>query len=144
MAPSTRSEKTKAVITSTPANSQPCGKNTSAPATTPAVPTRVTASGDTPQRRRRSTTGVKTLVQKARKRSSMARSGYRPRGGEQVPRLPEQLREGLRPADDRHEVLVAGPAWDHVLVQVRSDARPRDRALVHADVEPVGAAHGAD
>src|SRR5690242_1125574 len=111
-----RSEKTNAVITRTPASSQPWGKNTTAPATTPRVPTRVTTSGDTPQRRRRSTTGVKTLVQKARNRSSMARSGYRPGPGEQVPRVPQELRERLGPADDRHEVLVPGPPRDHVLV----------------------------
>ena len=41
--------KTKAVITSTPASSQPCGKQTSAPAQTPSVPTRVTVLGLTPE-----------------------------------------------------------------------------------------------
>src|SRR3954453_21690537 len=67
---------TKAVITSTPASSQPCGKHTSAPAHTPSVPTRVTALGLTPIRSRRSPSGAQTLVQNSRKRSSMAAAGY--------------------------------------------------------------------
>lgn len=48
MFPSTRSEKTKRVIVMVPQKNSPRGKNHSAPATTPAVPIRVTASGLTP------------------------------------------------------------------------------------------------
>ena len=78
MAPSMRSEKTKAVMTSTPTSSWPCGKKTTAPAQTPRVPTSVTTSGLTPARSRPVTTGLKKAVQNARNLSIMARSGYRP------------------------------------------------------------------
>ncbi len=37
-----------------------------------------------------------------------------------------QLRQRLGAADDRHEVLVAGPARHDVLVQVRGDAGAGD------------------
>ena len=40
-------------------------------------------------------------------------------------------------ADDRHEVRVAAPARNDVLVEVGGDAGAGDRALVHADVEAV-------
>ena len=75
MYPSIMSLKTKAVITRTPASSHPCGKKTSAPAQTPSVPTKVTAFGLTPIRRRRLPNGAQTLVQNWRKRSSMAGAG---------------------------------------------------------------------
>src|SRR3954453_1523623 len=69
--------KTNAVITSTPTNSCPCGKKTTAPATTPRVPTNVTVLGLIPQRRNRLPSGAQTLVQNWRNLSSMAGSGYR-------------------------------------------------------------------
>ena len=52
-------------------SSSPRGKKTSAPATTPIVPTRVTVSGETPSRISRWAIGLKTLVQNLRKRSSI-------------------------------------------------------------------------
>lgn len=66
MLPSTRSEKTKTVITMVPQKNSPIGKKTSAPAITPAVPTRVTASGLTPRRSSRAANGVRTRVKNAR------------------------------------------------------------------------------
>src|SRR5680860_1145912 len=44
----------------------------------------------------------------------------------------QQLGQGLGLADDRHEVLVAQPARDDVLVQVGGDAGASDGSLVHA------------
>jgi hypothetical protein len=71
--PSIRSLNTKAVTTSTPCHSSPWGKKTSAPALTPRVPTRVTASGLIPSRRKSVTNGASTTVcQKVLKRSSTA------------------------------------------------------------------------
>src|SRR6476469_2555620 len=63
-----------------------------------------------------------------------------PGGGEQTPRVGEQLREHLGLADDGHEVGVAAPPRHQVLVQVRSDAGAGGRAGVDADVEPVRSA----
>src|SRR6476469_9876693 len=87
MCPSMRSLKTNAVITRTPVSSLPCGKKTSAPAATPSVPTRVTASALTPSLMSRWATGEMTFVQKARKRSSMAGAGYPPGSGPGRPPL---------------------------------------------------------
>ena len=71
--PSIRSLNTKAVITSTPCQSIPCGKKTRAPAATPSVPTSVTASGLMPSLRKRLTKGASmTPCQKFLKRSSTA------------------------------------------------------------------------
>jgi hypothetical protein len=70
--PSMRSLKTNAVITRTPVSSIPCGKNTSAPAHTPSVPTKVTASGLTPSLMKKWTKGARTTpCQKSLDRSSM-------------------------------------------------------------------------
>ena len=73
--PSSRSENTNAVITRTPTSSWPRGKNTSAPATTPTVPTSVTASGLTPRRRKNLAIGGEQLGPEARNRFSIARAG---------------------------------------------------------------------
>jgi hypothetical protein len=64
--PSIRSENTKAVMTSVPTKNEPRGKKHRAPATTPSVPTSVTASGLTPQASSVRAIGVKTRVKKAR------------------------------------------------------------------------------
>lgn len=66
MLPSTRSEKTKRVMTTVPQKNSPLGKKTSAPAITPAVPVSVTASGLTPIRSRNEANGVRTRVKNAR------------------------------------------------------------------------------
>ncbi len=66
MFPSTRSENTNRVMVIVPQKNSPRGKKTSAPATTPAVPIRVTASGLTPRRRRKAANGVRTRVKNAR------------------------------------------------------------------------------
>lgn len=66
MFPSTRSEKMNSVIVMVPQKNSPRGKNTSAPATEPAVPISVTASGLTPSRIRNAANGVRTRVKKAR------------------------------------------------------------------------------
>lgn len=66
MFPSTRSEKMNRVTVTVPQKNSPRGKNTSAPATDPAVPIRVTASGLTPQRSSSAANGVRTRVKKAR------------------------------------------------------------------------------
>src|SRR3954454_24044731 len=63
--------------------------------------------------------------------------GVAPRLGELSPGGAQQDGESFGPGDDREEVAVATPAWDDVLVQVRRDAGTGDRALVHAQVEPV-------
>jgi hypothetical protein len=42
--------------------------------------------------------------------------------------------------DDRHEVRVAAPPRDHVLMQVLGDAGAGDGPEVDADVETVGTA----
>src|SRR5512145_234359 len=161
MVPSRRSENTNAVITRTPTRRSPCGKNQRAATTTPSVPTTVTASGLTFQRSRSRATGEIRFVKKARRCSNMARAGYGNATGpdaahrrrpswsvpgvrEQLPRLGHELWQGPGPADDRHEVLVAGPARDDMLVQVRRDPRTRDGALVHAQVEAVRAADRPD
>ncbi len=66
MFPSTRSEKTKTVMTIVPQKNSPIGKKTSAPAITPAVPMSVTASGLTPRRSSSAANGVRTRVKNAR------------------------------------------------------------------------------
>ncbi|GAA5017854.1 hypothetical protein GCM10025734_69170 [Kitasatospora paranensis] len=66
MLPSTRSEKMNRVIVMVPQKNSPRGKNTRAPATDPAVPISVTASGLTPQRSSIAANGVRTRVKKAR------------------------------------------------------------------------------
>ena len=71
-----RSLNTNAVITRTPISSSPRGKNTSAPATTPTVPKKVTMLGVTPSRISRWARGFQTLVQKSRNLSSMVAAGY--------------------------------------------------------------------
>lgn len=58
-------------------------------------------------------------------------SGRGPRGGESGSRALEEDRQRLRLGDDRQGVHVAAPPGDDVLVQVRGDAGPGDRALVH-------------
>ena len=76
IAPSIRSLKTNAVTTSTPCQSQPCGKKTSAPAATPSVPTSVTTSGLIPSLMNRLMNGARALpCQKALNRSSMVAAG---------------------------------------------------------------------
>jgi hypothetical protein len=50
----------------------------------------------------------------------------RPGLGDQSLRVGEQLRQGLCADNGRHEVLVTGPEQDHVLVEVRRDARAGD------------------
>ena len=76
IAPSMRSLNTKAVTTSTPCQSMPCGKNTSAPAETPRVPTTVTASGLIPSLMNRLMNGARaTPCQKALNLSNMVRAG---------------------------------------------------------------------
>src|SRR5690606_22306870 len=67
-----------------------------------------------------------------------------PRRGEQRPGVGEQLGQHLGLTDDRHEVRVATPPWDDVLMQVARDAGAGDVALVHADVETVRAADSPD
>src|SRR5512144_2857953 len=165
--PSSRSEKTKDVITRTPTISCPRGKNHRAAPTTPIVPTTVTASGLTLRRSRNRAIGVMRFVKKVRRCSNMARAGYRlptgrltrllrpsaptwltpmespvsvPGFGKQLPRLVHELGQRPGAANDRHEVLVTGPPRHDVLVQVCGDPRPGYRALVHAEVEPMGAA----
>ncbi len=71
MYPSMRSENTNAVTTRTPTNNCPRGKKPKAPATTPTVPTIVTVSGETPHFINTCEMGLKRLVQKWRKRSSI-------------------------------------------------------------------------
>ncbi len=58
--PSIRSLKTNAVMNRTPISSSPCGKNTSAPAQTPTVPTNVTVSGLMPHLMKSLTKGMST------------------------------------------------------------------------------------
>ena len=65
-----RSLKTNAVMKTTPCHNMPCGKKMSAPAHTPMVPTRVTASGLMPSLRNSMTKGLSTTpCQKPLKRS---------------------------------------------------------------------------
>ncbi len=74
-----------------------------------------------------------SLVLAARRRLS----GVGPGLGDPATGVTQQLRQGLRTADDRQEVRVAAPARDDVLVQVRRDPGPGDGALVHPEVEAV-------
>ena len=61
----------------------------------------------------------------------------RPRRPERVAGVVQRLRHHLGLGDHRHEVGVAAPARDHVLVQVRGDPGTSHRPLVHAEVEAV-------
>src|SRR5918912_2488391 len=160
-APSSMSSSTKTVTVNAPQNSCPVAINPTAPAIAPSVPTSVTASGVTPARARRATTG-------AQKRPTAARAltpstsgpwggpavrahrplggllvGRRPRRGQQRPGLAQHLRQHAGQADDRHEVGVPAPARHGVLVQVVGDPGAGDRALVHPDVEAVRPGHRA-
>src|SRR5262245_47599178 len=49
--------------------------------------------------------------------------------------LSQRLRHDPHVADDRHEIHVAVPSWDDVLVQMTRQPRPGAAAQVHADVE---------
>src|SRR5688500_8329410 len=55
------------------------------------------------------------------------------------PRLPQGLGYDAHVADDAHEVRVAGPAGDDVLVEVAGEAGAGASAEVDADVEALGA-----
>src|SRR3954454_14071753 len=113
--------KTNRVMTRTPTNSQPCGKQTSAPAETPRVPTPVTGLGLTPIRSRRLPRGAQTPVQNWRKRSSMAGAGERAPRSLLTERAPEPTlltmldvpnidRKSRRRDQTRREILDA--AWE--------------------------------
>src|SRR3954454_13564676 len=115
--PSRRSLNTNAVMTSTPVASLPCGKKTRAPAQTPSVPTRVTASGLTPRRISRWATGEMTFVKKARKRSIMAAAGYR--SGDS-----DRLRDRLRTVEHGLEGELGGTDQRRVVAE---PGRPDDR-----------------
>ena len=56
----------------------------------------------------------------------------------------QQLRQHPGLTDDRHEVGVASPPRDDVLVQVSRNAGACDRSEIHADVESLRTAHRAD
>src|ERR1700760_532855 len=58
--------------------------------------------------------------------------------GEEFAGVAEEFGEDPGVADDRHEVGVAAPAGDDVLVQVGGDAGPGNLTEVHADVEALG------
>ena len=53
--------------------------------------------------------------------------------------LAHRLRDDLDFADDAHEIHVAGPAGNDVLVQVPGDSGAGDPAEVDADVKALGA-----
>ena len=80
----------------------------------------------------------------ARGAAGVVRAGARPGLGllpgsrEQLAGVGEQFGQRLGAPDDRHEVLVTGPAGYDVLVQVGGDAGARDVALVHPEVEAAG------
>ncbi|MNW59174.1 hypothetical protein D3C74_370760 [compost metagenome] len=69
--PSSASENAKTMIAMVPANRCPVGNSHSAEATTPTVPTIVTASGETPIRSRKAATGVNKRVTTARSRPNI-------------------------------------------------------------------------
>src|SRR5688500_1278498 len=136
-APSSMSSSTKTVTVNAPQNSCPVAISPTAPATAPSVPRIVIASGVTPERARRPTSGPITLATTGRAETPSTsdlpdRHGLlRPRGRQQRAGLGQHLREDAGQPDDRHEVGVATPARNGVLVQVVGDARARDRSLVH-------------
>src|SRR5918998_3324731 len=141
-APSSMSSSTKTVTVNAPQNNCPVAISPTAPAIAPSVPTSVTASGVTPARASRATTGAQNRPTAARALTPSTsgprhRPAVRPVVGQQRPRLAQHLRQHAGQPDDRHEVGVPAPARHRVLVQVVGDPRAGDRALVHADVEPV-------
>src|SRR5689334_8122264 len=151
--PSMPSASTKTVTQTAPCQSHPCGKQISAPTSTPSVPITVTVSGEMPHLLNRFAGGAITAAQTVRKRSSIGSGlpGRRCRVGrllpgapEHLPGLPEQLRQRLGLADHREEVRVAAPPRDDVLVQVGGDPGACDIALVDAEVEAVRGAGVAD
>src|SRR3712207_813351 len=146
-APSSMSSSTKTVTVNAPQKSCPVAISPTAPAIAPSVPSSVTASGVTPARASRATTGAQNRPTAARALTPSTsgpryQPAVRPRRGQQRPRLAQHLRQHAGQPDDRHEVGVPAPARHRVLVQVVGDPRARDRALVHADVEPVRPGNG--
>src|SRR5690348_16687048 len=104
--PSSMSAKTKAVTMRTPCHSQPRGKQTSAPNSTPTVPMIVTTSGETPHLLSSRAGGAMIAAQAPRNRSSTSDppcwlGRLAPCPPDDLPGLPEQLRQRLRLPDDR-------------------------------------------
>ena len=111
-APSTMSSSTKNVMISVPASHHPRGKNTTAAATEPTVPTAVTASGVTPARARLVPSGTSAREMEARAWMFSTLVGcpfrFRARGGAGGPTAHDTGRRAAGPA------LRAAPRPRHV------------------------------
>ena len=140
--PSIMSEITKMITTTTPCQSQPCGKQINAPSTTPRVPMIVTTSGETPSLTSRRAIGPSTVCDSPRKRSSISwclRRRTSPSYCVRSPRFDQGA--GAKPWSGRpregswHRPTSAAPRADASGPQCRHPRRP----LVDAEVEAGGA-----
>ncbi len=119
-----------------------------------AAAARPSTTGSWTARARRRSAGPRAAARRPRAacRCSSARrargaraagSSARPRRGEPPPRLVQVLGHDLHVGEHRHEVRVAGPARDDVLVHVVDDPGARDAAEVPAEVEALRVVDGA-
>src|SRR5580693_5864292 len=146
IAPSTKSNRTKKVMTNVPANSRPVGNSVSAASTAAAVAMMVTLSAVKPACRNARATGVVTRATPSRDSNLLIAYSplLFPLGGQQTTGVAQQLRDDLGVADDRDEVGVATPPRHHMHMQMFGQRTARRFAQVQADVEAVWPRHVLD
>src|SRR5277367_1468189 len=146
IAPSTKSNRTKNVMTNMPANSRPVGNSVSAASTAAAVAMMVTLSAVKPACRNARATGVVTRATPSRDSNLLIAYSplLFPLGGQQTTGVAQQLRDDLGVADDRDEVGVATPPRHHMHMQMFGQRTARRLPQIQADVEAVWSRHVLD
>src|SRR5271166_5349154 len=146
IAPSTKSNRTKKVMTNAPAKSRPVGNSVSAASTAAAVAMMVTLSAVKPACRNARATGVVTRATPSRDSNLLIAysSLLFPLGGQQTTGVAQQLRDDLGVADDRDEVGVATPSRHHMHMQMFGQRTARRLPQIQADVEAVWSRHVLD